>query len=210
MKKIIRCILAVLLFTGYGARVTDNCFARRLPETIIRVGVLVGVKSFNINCEGKYYIYDINTGRQSNIEPMNDYLVKPGSKGISIDGKKFGASVRLIAQENGSFLRINGRRYRDNIIINSKEGKCTVINEIGLEDYLYGILPSEVNAGWNIEALKAQAVVSRTYVLKNLHKHEKDGFDVCTETHCQVYGGVESGPAHQRRSGSQPRPGIGL
>jgi stage II sporulation protein D len=34
--------------------------------------------------------------------------------------------------------------------------------------------------------------VSRTYVLKNLHKHEKDGFDVCTETHCQVYGGVES------------------
>jgi stage II sporulation protein D len=68
----------------------------------------------------------------------------------------------------------------------------TVINEIGLEDYLAGILPEEVNPGWPIESLKAQAVVSRTYALKNLRKHEKDGFDLCTETHCQVYGGVES------------------
>jgi stage II sporulation protein D len=123
---------------------------------------------------------------------MNDYVVKPVSNGISIDGKRLGSSIRIVAQESGSFIRINGRRYRDNILVNTSGGKCTVINELGLEDYLNGILPSEVNAAWSPETLKAQAVISRTYVLRNLRKHEKDGFDVCTETHCQVYGGVEA------------------
>ena len=76
--------------------------------------------------------------------------------------------------------------------MNYRAGRLTVINELGLEDYINGILSKEVNPDWPLESLKAQAVISRTYVLKNLRKHEKQGFDVCTETHCQVYGGVES------------------
>ena len=172
--------------------VTCHCYAQRLPETIIRVGILVGVKSFNLSCESKYYLYDLASGKRSYIKPMDDYLVRSARKGIVIDGKRFGPAVRLISEKSGSYLRAGGRRYRDNIIITSKNGKLTVVNELGLEDYLYGILPREVSPAWPMETLKAQAVVSRTYVLRNLRKHGKDGFDVCTKTHCQVYGGVES------------------
>jgi SpoIID/LytB domain protein len=58
---------------------------------------------------------------------------------------------------------------------------------LGLEDYLLGVLALEAAAENEIEALKAQAVVSRTYALKNLGRHARDGYDLCSNTHCQQY-----------------------
>lgn len=168
------------------------CLSRRLPETIIKVGLYVDVRSFNLSCEGDYYLYDLASGIQADIEPCNDSLVTARDGNIEFEKKTYGPSIRLVSKDGGVHLRINGRRYKDNILVNLKNGKLTVINELGLEDYIDGILPKEVNPAWPADALKAQAVISRTYVLKNLRKHEKDGFDICTETHCQVYGGVES------------------
>ena len=66
-----------------------------------------------------------------------------------------------------------------------------IINELGIEGYLYGVLPKEVSPSWPIEALKAQAVVSRTYVLNNIGRFEKKGYDLCSTYLSQVYGGVE-------------------
>ncbi|MDR3253598.1 MAG: SpoIID/LytB domain-containing protein, partial [Endomicrobium sp.] len=43
---------------------------------------------------------------------------------------------------------------------------------------------------WRVEALKVQAVISRTYTISNLNKHSAQGFDLCSTTHCQVYGGA--------------------
>lgn len=187
-----RHTLIICVFLVFCLLLPVQGSARRLPETIIKVGVIIEAKSFNMSSQGKYYIYDLNSGKQYDIASMNDYLVRPKTGGIVIDGRKYGAFIRLIPKESAGYLRISGRRYRDNIIIRMQNGKLTVINELGLEDYLFGILPREVNPAWPMEALKAQAVVSRTYVLRNLRKHAKNGFDVCTETHCQVYGGVES------------------
>ena len=168
------------------------CFSQRLPETIIRVGIVVGAKSFNLSCESGYSLYDTVSGMQKDIKPKDDYLVKTNGKGILLNGETYGPSIRLAAKKSGSFLRVDGRRYKDSILIIIRNKKLTVVNELGLEDYICGILPKEVNPDWPADALKAQAVISRTYVLKNLRKHDKEGFDICTETHCQVYGGVES------------------
>jgi len=168
------------------------CLSQRLPETIIRVGLFVDIKSFNLSCEGEYSLYETDSDREEDLSPGNEYLVKAGAKEIYLDGRTFGPSLRVVSKASGGVLRINGRRYRDSVIINCRDSKLTVINELGLEDYINGILPKEVNPAWPADALKAQAVISRTYVEKNLKKHEKNGFDVCTETHCQVYGGMES------------------
>lgn len=166
--------------------------AQRLPETIMKIGVLLRQNSFNLSCEGKYYLYEFNSGNKTAIKPLNDYLVKGNGGTIKIDGISFVSKVRIVSEGVGNRIRINGKRYRDNILIRCKDGKLTVINEIGLEDYVAGILPREVNPKWPEESLKAQAVVSRTYALRNVRKHEADGFDLCSETHCQVYGGVET------------------
>ena len=71
-------------------------------------------------------------------------------------------------------------------------GNLTVVNVVTLEDYVNGVICFEMGRSWPLEALKAQAVCARTYVLKNLNKHGSYGFDICTSTSCQVYHGMGS------------------
>ncbi len=62
---------------------------------------------------------------------------------------------------------------------------------ISLEDYVLGVVAAEGSIEDEMGALKALAVASRTYALKNLHRHEGEGYDFCTLTHCQRYIPVE-------------------
>lgn len=69
-------------------------------------------------------------------------------------------------------------------------GNLTVVNIVPLEDYVKGSVPHEMSPSWPIEALKAQAVCARTYAVIHQGKHEKDGFDLCPTTDCQMYLGL--------------------
>src|SRR5205823_1883376 len=67
----------------------------------------------------------------------------------------------------------------------------TVVNELVLEQYLMGVVPSELNPTTfgQIEALKAQAVAARTYIVRNMGQYKNEGFDICASDSCQVYMG---------------------
>lgn len=69
-------------------------------------------------------------------------------------------------------------------------GVLTVVNFVGLEDYVKGVVPNEMSASWPLEALKAQAVCARTYVAANQNKYRQYGFDITNDTYCQVYRGL--------------------
>jgi len=167
--------------------------SNRLPETIIRIGIFENVYSANIGADGDFEAIDLETGKRIRLESSNTYLVLPDSTGIRIGDEIVGQSVRLIPYSEGEMVRVNGRRYRDGIKISlNNEGNLNVINELGVEGYLYGVMAREVSPEWPIESLKAQAVVSRTYVMKNLGKHDREGFDLSASMTSQVYGGVES------------------
>lgn len=71
-------------------------------------------------------------------------------------------------------------------------GNITVVNVLPLEDYVNGVVCYEMGRNWPLEALKAQALCARTYVLKNLNKHNSYGFDICTTASCQAYHGMGS------------------
>jgi SpoIID/LytB domain protein len=62
-----------------------------------------------------------------------------------------------------------------------------VTRTMSLEDYVLGVVAAEGSIEDEPEALKALAVAARTYALKNLHRHARDGYDFCTTTHCQRY-----------------------
>ncbi len=62
-----------------------------------------------------------------------------------------------------------------------------------LEDYVRGVVAAESSMESEPEALKALAIASRTYVLKNLGRHAAEGYDFCTTTHCQRYRDAYSG-----------------
>ncbi len=77
-----------------------------------------------------------------------------------------------------------------------------LVNVLNLEEYLYGVLASEMPAHWPLEALKAQAVIARTEALfrKAAGTHRKQGFNLCDEQHCQAYGGVKSETTRTREA----------
>jgi len=69
-----------------------------------------------------------------------------------------------------------------------------------LEQYLAGVLLGEAGHETELEALKAQAVVSRTFALANLGRHAANGYDFCRTTHCQAYKGAPGAPPLIRRA----------
>jgi len=74
----------------------------------------------------------------------------------------------------------------------SPEGKLEVVNEIALEDYLRSAVGSEMSSYAPVEALKAQAVLMRTYAINHMVGSKHDTFHVCGTHHCQTYKGVSS------------------
>ncbi len=68
-----------------------------------------------------------------------------------------------------------------------ENGKITLVNTIGVEDYLYSVVCREMSSSWPIEALKAQAVCARNFALRRTNYHNKYGFDVCKTVCCQAY-----------------------
>ncbi|CAN5341071.1 hypothetical protein BH10ACI3_BH10ACI3_22260 [soil metagenome] len=92
--------------------------------------------------------------------------------------------------ERANPVRLNGKAYRGKIevFVNSR-GSLTVVNVVGLEDYLLGVVPSELGLP-QIEAQKAQAVAARTYAVANIGTFGKQGFDMVPTIWSQVYKGV--------------------
>lgn len=117
-----------------------------------------------------------------------------GSSVEAVQGGKVvasGAELHLIAVEGS--VSVNDKPYRGRIIIRRYEGgNLTVINQVPLEDYVAGVVPGEMWHESNMEALKAQAVCARNYVVSKLGRHKSYGFDVCASVCCQVYGGISA------------------
>ena len=111
-------------------------------------------------------------------------------------GSVAGESVAVHAVEYGRGYKRHGRearRYREHLyVVIDKAGKLALVNSIGAEKLLAGLVPAEIFAASPLEALKAQAVTARGEIFSKIaHRHLGDPFDLCSEQHCQVYAGVQ-------------------
>jgi len=66
----------------------------------------------------------------------------------------------------------------------------TLVNQVSLESYLRGVVPNEIGPNAPLNALKAQVILARTYVLRNLRRFQVDNYQLCATIHCQVYYGL--------------------
>ena len=182
MKKNILFISLLLTFCF-----TNILYAKIIVPDTIKVGIILDTSEVIVACDKKY---NIKT-KEKNLELSAGKVdIKLKSGKVKIKNKVYSLPLKITSS---SFIVVNKKIYRGNIIVClSQKGKLNIVNEVDIEDYLKGILPKEANSAWPIEALKTQAVISRSYVLKNLKKHSKDGFDVCSTIHCQVYGGASA------------------
>lgn len=98
--------------------------------------------------------------------------------------------VRPSPKNDPNVINIKGTPYRGAVEVKRLTGSdMTVINVVTIQEYLYGNVPPEIGGRSPAEALKAQAIASKMYVINNMGKHGKTGFDVCATTSCQVYRG---------------------
>ena len=88
------------------------------------------------------------------------------------------------------------KSYPDKIKVRLVRENLTL--SLSLEDYCLGVLRAESTVEDRLEALKAQAIVSRTYALKNLGRHSGYGYDFCSLTHCQRYSPKKASPQSER------------
>ncbi len=108
---------------------------------------------------------------------------------LYMDGLALGRVLRL-EPLGDSLLSWKGRAYRGSFEVRAEGNILKVMNALDLEDYLRGVVPAEMPPNWPLEALKAQAVAARSYVLA-----ARDGeldYDVCATVLCQVYGGASA------------------
>lgn len=97
--------------------------------------------------------------------------------------------------------------FRSNVYYGSFQyrrsgGDLTVVNVLPMEDYVQGVILSEMVATWPVEALKAQAVCARTYGYRKILQggHSSSGFDICSGVHCQAYRGIAGMTDNSRRA----------
>ncbi|MEL6159744.1 MAG: SpoIID/LytB domain-containing protein [Cyanobacteria bacterium J06627_32] len=69
-------------------------------------------------------------------------------------------------------------------------GTYTLVNQVPVELYLRGVVPHEIGPGAPRSAIEAQAILARTYVLRNLRRFAIDSYEICADTQCQVYYGL--------------------
>ncbi len=95
----------------------------------------------------------------------------------------------------GLVLSTGGVRYYRGEIEARKAGTSLLgINNVGIEPYLYGVVPREVPASWDGDVLRAQAVAARSYAATKKDAARAAGklYDICATTSCQVYSGYAS------------------
>lgn len=130
-------------------------------------------------------------GGLATVLPPGAHEFTPGASGILLpDVGEFSGPVRLVPSA-GARLFVAIRPYRGLIELrHTAAGGLTVINELDLEEYLYGVLKLEVDPRWPAEALKAQAVAARTLAVYSLGRFRAEGYDLRATTDSQVYGGI--------------------
>lgn len=108
------------------------------------------------------------------------------------DSYLLGGISLLIMPATAETIAIDDKPYRTSarVFINSR-GLLNVINELNLEEYLFGVVPAELGPRIydELEAQKAQAIAARTYAVRNLGQFSAEGFDICPGPACQAYKG---------------------
>lgn len=110
---------------------------------------------------------------------------------IKLQGIGAAASPANFESPSG-FVRFNSRLYRAKITIFAQNGICLFVNTLPMDQYLASLLNKEMSPSWPLEALKAQAVASRSYALYQKKIRREYDWDVESTTSDQVYEGAES------------------
>lgn len=186
--------LAVLFVTLFFAPASEA--ASGWTETI-RVAVFTGVERVRVSGHGLVAV-DERGARFSVSFPA---VVRRERSGISIGG----APTRSLRILSPGVIQVNGKGYRGTIEVMPAARGLLVIDELLLEEYLVGLINCEISSNWPMEAVKAQAVVARSFALYQKEARKNSLYHLESTVHDQVYEGCDIEDSRAARAVEETR-----
>lgn len=196
----IRFFWLFFLFTSFWPWEQDSKELKKSSLTIpssqallktVRVALFYEKPEVRIAVPGPYEIRGIPSHEPvlSGESPLDSLAIRPAPSGLRVGAALYpGSGLRITSRAKE--VQIENRKYHNAIqILKNPASTLTVVNEIDVEDYLKGVLPWEANPDWPKEALKAQAVVSRTYAIFKNIENKDFPFTLSSDVGSQVYSG---------------------
>lgn len=186
MKKLLVLICITLIQFVF----TSPCFA-------IKIGLQNGVDKSFIGTSTEAQVLNGRTNKLLyTMSAMKGYEFRAYKKSVAIkiQGEYFNLNTDyvVIKPAASGFISAKNKWYHGFFIIYNKNGELIVINNVDIENYIKGVVPSEMPSCWNYEAHKAQSIASRSYALANLGKRASCGFDLKDTPEDQAYGGASA------------------
>ena len=204
MRKKVHFVICILLLFCAFFFCPASSYAME-EHDYLKVGLKYGstaVSECTLSSETGFQLYRITEGEMEESLPLPAYeqiiakvehgkiYLYDGEGTLLVAGLQENEYIMPFSGGEDSTLACDGTVYRGGVqfILNSNQ-KINVINYIAMDHYLYGVIHGEMSQSYPLEALKAQAVVARSFAELNVSVHKSQGFDLCTGTHCQVYKG---------------------
>jgi stage II sporulation protein D len=171
-------------------------FVRENPETDTRQ---VRVGEFRKKGDAQFCLKSLNEAGYRDAFIVKDTISTGGGKlTLALRGSKelfrlSQAGFLILPSSATSYLNLDGKPYRGLLDVSlNKNGKITVVNQLGTEEYLLGVVPAEISPTSYPEfaGLAAQSIAARTYALYHMGQFRSEGYDLTNDTRTQVYGGV--------------------
>lgn len=181
MRLLILFILA--LFSAATPAGMNAAHAQPLSRDLIRIAILKGADTVTINGNGLLALPD--SGSALMVEPP--LTVRDADGAIRINGN----SYKRIRFSSADLIKVNNKSYRGMVEIISQNNALLVINELPLEQYLVGVINSEISSTWPMEVIKVQAVIARTYAMAKRQERSKAIFHLESTVMDQAYDGSD-------------------
>jgi len=129
---------------------------------------------------------------------MGPVVARPSAGSLTLNGERIPAESVTIRTRGGDLTVANGGNgtgeskplvVGGNLKILVRGNGLSLVNDVDLEEYIKGVVPAEMSPGWHPEALKAQAVVARTYALYQRMLNKSREYDLVATVQDQVYQG---------------------
>ena len=167
----------------------------------VRIALATSASQAKIGAAGSWAVYNRNTAdlvtRGTSDETLTIQLRGRRLVAVRASGSATSAYTGpfiIRSRTPGSFLSYGGKRYRGEIIITPKDDGLLVVNRLGVESYLRGVVPNEIGKRPPGEeaAVEAQAVAARSYAYTHMADAGNRGFDMFGSVQDQDYGGVDA------------------
>ncbi len=201
-------IVRIFLFLFLGSVAHQLAKSQEIPEIVdIRIFTSENVQRFSFTpAKGRYIICDHQHEKLLEIRPYNTLVIEKQPEGYSIlykDSLIFAPDHLTIQGTafHNSFVIVPLDKKSDPMVYDGdlrlaadKNNQSKLINSVPFESYVAGTVQSESGFNRHDVFYQVQAIIIRTYALKNINRHAHEGFHLCDQVHCQAYKGKAIDP----------------